>query len=70
MITGTSYFPSKAHAESYYTPYYAGFSDFNFNKIIKEKIQSGEIHIGKPPIKPGQTLFIQDNRYFIQETKK
>jgi hypothetical protein len=66
-ITGTSYFPSPAHAESYYTPYWKGLSDFDFNKIIKEKIRSGEIHIGKPALKPGQTLFIQDNRYFIQE---
>ena len=59
IITGTSYFPSLN--DTYI--YYAGLDIEN----IPYKIKMGEIHIGKPPLKPGQKLFIRDNRYFIEE---
>jgi hypothetical protein len=80
-ITGTSYFPHFSYAMNYYRPYlglpfYTG-GDENPLKIkrgkdkdcynwVADKISAGEIHIGKPPLKPGETLFIKDNRYHIQ----
>jgi hypothetical protein len=58
-FTGTCYFPSIRSALIYY-------SDLT-TKEIELKIKAGEIYIGKPSIKEGQTIFIKDNRYFIQE---
>lgn len=58
-ITGTCYFPSLHDANLYYC-------DLSI-KEVSYKIEMGEIYIGKPPLKPGQKLFIQDNRYFIEE---
>lgn len=66
IITGTSYFPSIMDAENYYTPYWNSAKDRDFTRWVRLKIASGEIHIGKPPLKPGETLFIKDNRYHVQ----
>lgn len=66
MITGTSYFPNLNAAQMYYREQFVTTYD-NAGIIVQEKIQSGEIHIGKPPLKPGQKLFVRDNRYFIEE---
>ena len=81
IITGTCYFPTRQHAIDHYRPYlgdpyYLGGDttpvktkmekDIECNKWVGQKIFNGEIHIGKPPIKNGETLFIQDNRYHIQ----
>jgi hypothetical protein len=57
-ITGTSYFPSLHDAYLYY-------AQLNIDEVAY-KIKMGEIHLGKPPLKPGETLFIKDNRYHIQ----
>jgi hypothetical protein len=58
IITGTSYFPSLQDAYIYYT-----------NLSIEEvayKLKNKEIQLGKPPIKPGETIFIKDHRYYIK----
>jgi hypothetical protein len=61
-IAGTSYFPSIEHARLYYGAYF--YKDTV--EAVMRKIEEGEIHIGKPPLKEGDTLFIKDNRYYIQ----
>jgi hypothetical protein len=58
IITGTSHFPTLHDAYLYYA-----------NLSIEEvahKIKMGEIHLGKPVLKEGETLFVKENRYFIQ----
>lgn len=62
IITGTSYFPTKSDAIKYYAP----ICDEDVRLTVENKIAQGEIHIGQPQIKPGEKLFIQDNRYHIQ----
>jgi len=65
-IIGTSYFPNTHSACMYYRVQECTTFDLAAN-IVNEKISDGSIHIGKPPLKPGETLFIKNNRYFIQE---
>jgi len=65
-IIGTSYFPSLSDAEIYYSPYSPDLSNRDFNSMIQGKIQSGEIYLGKPPLKPGESFFVKENRYFVQ----
>lgn len=70
MKTGTCHFPSYGAALRYYRPYcetngttQARTADTR--AMVDQKLNSGEIHIGKPPVKPGETLTIEDNRYHI-----
>lgn len=65
MIWGTSHFVSETAAIKYYNTYSFGFGHLQ----LKHKLESGEIHIGKPELKANQTCFINDKegRYFIQE---
>jgi hypothetical protein len=59
---GTSHFESLAAAEKYYRCY--GVTKDN----VGRKIAEGEIHIGKPELKSGQTLRLdEDRRYWIEE---
>jgi len=58
IITGTSYFPTLHDAYMYY-------ANLSIEQVAY-KIKLGEIHLGKPVLKAGETLFIKDNRYFIQ----
>lgn len=37
---------------------------------VDAKLNSGLIHIGKPALKAGETLSIEDNRYHITEAGK
>lgn len=70
MKTGTCYFPTYGAALRYYRPYARANARLKTSfarQIVDQKLNSGEIHIGKPEIKPGQTLSIEDNRYFITE---
>lgn len=62
MKIGTSYFVSKTCANRYYQRH-GGFSP----QAVTRKIQRGEIHIGKPTLKPGERLELIDNncRYAI-----
>jgi hypothetical protein len=62
IITGTSYFPTKSDAIKYYVP----VCDEDVRLTVEHKIAQGEIHIGKPPIEPGEKLIIKDNRYHIE----
>lgn len=63
MKYGTCYFISLDAARLYYKPY--GYD----NKAVNQKINTGEIHIGKPTLKPGETLSIipGEGRYQIEE---
>ena len=63
MITGTSHFKSRESAISYYAEYGNDVSD------VDRKIADGEIHIGKPQTKPGQSLGLIDEgrRYAIHD---
>lgn len=77
MKTGTCYFPSYGAALRYYRPY-AEFESCDSDQSIQQqvralvdrKLNSGEIHIGRPDLKPGETLSIEDNRYHITEAGK
>lgn len=62
---GTSYFVSRSAAERYYKPY--GYVDVV--EAVTRKLAEGEIHIGKPELKPGQKLVTVDDgtRYAIEE---
>ncbi len=62
---GTSYFVSVAAATRYYRPYEGQHSP----AAVSRKIAAGEIHIGKPALKAGETLSIIDDgtRYAITE---
>ena len=63
IITGTSYFVSMAKAIRYYALY-----EDDAEAVTKRKLEAGEIHIGKPPMKKGDKLTIIDNgaRYAIE----
>lgn len=65
MITGTAYFVSLKAAERYYADY--GYSDIK--AAVRRKLAEGEIHLGKPALKPGQSLTMLDNgaRYGIED---
>lgn len=60
--TGTSHFVSLADAIRYYRPYGTD------KKAVLAKIEAGEIHLGKPLLKPGQKLLIDrsEGRYIIE----
>lgn len=63
MKTGTSHFVNKPAAVRYYRNYEYP----NAVKAVERKIAEGEIHIGQPTLKPGETLNVIDNgtRYQI-----
>ena len=65
-VWGTGYFVSKAAAITYYRPYH--YEDVV--EAVNRKLADGEIHIGPPPLEPGETLVIIDNgtRYAIRES--
>jgi len=79
MKTGTCYFPTYGAACRYYRPQ---FPDYPFGFIaegsrtkelrafVDRKLNEGAIHIGKPALKPGETLTIEDNRYHVQEANR
>ena len=54
---GTSYFRSVIHAEFYYKPQFGAAS----REIVSEKLKNGEIHVGYPPLKEGETCHLIDN---------
>ena len=65
-ITGTCYFPSFESAMKYYSGYHSGIQEIT--KIcVEDMISKKEIFIGRPKLELGETLFIKDNRYHIQE---
>ena len=62
---GTPYFVSKAAAVRYYRPY--GYD--NTRAAVERKLAEGEIHIGMPPLREGQTCYLDpsEGRYIIEE---
>lgn len=64
MRYGTAYFTDRASAEAYYKPY--GFTD----RDVKRKLNAGEIYIGKPPLKPGETCASDREGRYIITTKE
>ena len=66
MKIGTSYFVSRAMAVRYYKPYEGG-NLADATRAVDRKIAAGQIHIGKPELKPGETLSVIDDgtRYAI-----
>ncbi len=69
MKTGTLYFPSYGAALRYYRPYMGvlvrGAQVHELRALVDQKLNAGEIHIGKPAIMAGESLTIEDNRYHI-----
>ena len=65
MRYGTSYFVSRAAAGRYYSAY-----EDDAARAVARKLADGEIHIGKPPLKPGQRLSVipGEGRYQIEES--
>lgn len=65
MRVGTSHFVSKLKAIRYYRDYEGDGAA----AAVDRKLAAGEIHIGKPELKPGQKLNIIDNgtRYEIED---
>lgn len=59
---GTSYFPTRGNAIRYYRAY-----ENDPAAAVERKLKAGEIHIGKPPTKPGDVLTIEDCRYHVTE---
>lgn len=66
MTYGTSYFTSLSAAIRYYKDYGDDAAS------VRSKIRQGSIHIGKPPLKPGERLGTTDGgkRYTITEAPK
>ena len=63
---GTSYFVSRQAAIAYYTPY-ENNDRSDAIEAVWHKLEEGEIHIGVPHLKTGETLSIIDGglRYAI-----
>lgn len=57
---GTSHFVSFEAALAYYREYGYG------RDVVARKLRDGEISIGKPEVKPIETLFVREGRYHIQ----
>lgn len=68
MQSGTSYFVSKEAAVKYYKG-----QDYDDAEVaVEQKLKDGEIHIGKPELKDGETLKVnkEEGRYFIEADRK
>jgi hypothetical protein len=65
MKIGTNYFLSFAAAVRYYRDYHGNDACI----VVPQKLRDGEIHIGRPILKPGQRLVLIDNgtRYAIED---
>lgn len=65
---GTNCFPYFFNAMFYYAEMHKNsLSIEQVESLVKNKIKTKEIKIGKPPIKDGQSLKVIDNRYHICE---
>jgi hypothetical protein len=65
LTIGTAHFVSRDAAEHYYSDYEGDADDTR--RAVDRKLAEGIIHIGKPPLKEGETLSVGDNgtRYFV-----
>lgn len=68
MTYGTSYFVSHAAA----VRYYRATEGKDARSAVERKLAEGQIHIGKPELKPGEALTVVDNgtRYAIKEAER
>jgi hypothetical protein len=69
MTTGTSNFVNFTKACDYYRSQgNEELTPAQLEKLVKNKIEEGEIELGQPTLKDGQTLRVIDNgcRYAIQ----
>jgi hypothetical protein len=70
VTVGTSYFVDRVKAVKYYR------NQCHDNRmalaVVANRLRAGDIHIGKPDIKPGQELIIIDDgtRYAIVEVDR
>lgn len=71
MRVGTSHFVNIKAAELYYSDYIPNFSKAVVAAHVANKIKSGDIHIGPPELKPGETLHVirDEGRYLIDNGK-
>lgn len=60
MTYGTCYFRSMIDAVRYYCDYEPGYSWREVAFLVEEKVRNGDIHIGMPPLKDGETCFLID----------
>lgn len=66
IITGTANFESIFQAVRYYAEYNPKAQHDELVRYVKHKIQEGEIAIGEPDLKEGETMYINnEGRYCI-----
>jgi hypothetical protein len=63
MIYGTCNFESFAAAVAYYKPY--GF----LVEDVLDKLDAGEIAIGRPDAPPGVVVYLDNGRYLMETVK-
>ena len=68
MLIGTNHFKSIDSAVKYYSQYHEDPDQNEMYKTILNKIDCGEIFIGKPDTSPGEKIVINisEGRYFKQ----
>jgi hypothetical protein len=68
ITMGTAHFVTRRAAVRYYTPYENGDIVAALDAVAR-KLAEGQIHIGPPALKAGQTLSLnrEEGRYFITE---
>jgi hypothetical protein len=68
MTYGTQYFRSMIHAAMYYTPQYGRAGAM---RAVEEKVKRGEIKMGMPPLRNGESCFLIDGgtRWAINTNK-
>lgn len=64
MTYGTSHFTTKAAAVRYYRAY-----EDEPSKAVERKLAEGQIHIGIPELRDGQSCYVnaEEGRYFITD---
>jgi len=58
---GTSYFATKGHAIKYYAQHDPSATEKEIQEWVDCKLENGEIHIGQPVLKTGESLNIDDD---------
>jgi hypothetical protein len=71
QTTGTSHFVNFTKACDYYKDYEPDATPAELERIVRRKIDEGQIDLGQPEIKQGETLSIIDDgcRYAITESE-
>ena len=71
MQYGTSHFIDKMSAVLYYKQYDPALTMKEARQWVQHKLIDGEIHLGKPILKEGETCFLDKHsgRYWINDHK-